>query len=252
MPGRWRWPPGRREHLGRHRPSEPEALREAHGADRHAEALVDARALAERELRAAAAGVEHDQRAVDQAEPRLHRDVGEPALLLARDHLDGDAGAGADRVDDLVAVLGDPQARRPDRGDRERAVPSRLVDHPRDRGHRPLQRLARDPPVLLEALAEAGQLGAVDDRPPRPVGVALAEVELDRVGPDVDDRVARGLVVEERREPARIAGVDVAAEPVARTVATTAAASSDSIAIVRVDVPSATTSASSAMQPSIV
>ena len=59
------------QHLGRHDAVEAELLRVPHGADVHAEALVNAFALPERELRAATAGVEHRQRALGQPEPAL-------------------------------------------------------------------------------------------------------------------------------------------------------------------------------------
>jgi hypothetical protein len=73
-----------------------------------AEALLDLLALPEGELAAAAAGVEDDQRPLGHAEPGPHREVGQPALLLARDHRHGEPGAGPDRRDDLLAVAGDP------------------------------------------------------------------------------------------------------------------------------------------------
>ena len=45
-------------------------------------------------------------------------------------------------------------------------------------------------PVVVEPFAEPRDLGAVDDRAPLAVRGALADVELDRVRADVDDRVA--------------------------------------------------------------
>ena len=56
-----------------------------------AEALLDAAAVAERELRAAAAGVEDDDRAVAEPSPAAVAEVRQPRLLLAGDHLDVDA-----------------------------------------------------------------------------------------------------------------------------------------------------------------
>ena len=64
----------------------------------------------------------------------------------------------------------------------------------------------------VEVLAQAGQLGAVGDGSPPPAGVALADVELDRVRPDIDHRVARGPGVDERGQAPRVAGVDGGAE----------------------------------------
>jgi hypothetical protein len=66
--------------------------------------------------------------------------------------------------------------------------------------------------LVPEALAEPCQLGAVDDGPPAPAGVALADVELDRVGPDVDDREASWSGVGEGGKAPRIAGVGLAVQ----------------------------------------
>ena len=70
-------------------------------------------------------------------------------------------------------------------------VPPRLVGHAGDRFDGPLDRRRRDVAGLGDALPEACHLGAVDDRGPRAVRAPLADVELDRVGADVDDRVDR-------------------------------------------------------------
>src|SRR5262249_16423599 len=64
---------------------EAEPLREPRRADADAELLLDAPAVPERELRAAAARVEHDERAGHVAERGLDREVGDPRLLVARD-----------------------------------------------------------------------------------------------------------------------------------------------------------------------
>ena len=88
----------------------------------------------------------------------------------------------------------------------------RLVDHARDRGDRALERGVADHALLREPLAEARQLRAVDDGAPAPREVALADVELDRIGAGVDDRVAFRLVVDQGRQRAGIAGVRVAAQ----------------------------------------
>ena len=55
-----------------------------HGADVEAELPVHASPVAEGELGATAAGVEDDQIGIGQAQPRLHRQVGDPALVLRR------------------------------------------------------------------------------------------------------------------------------------------------------------------------
>ena len=54
-------------------------LREAHGTHVDTEPLVDVVALAEGELRAPSAGVEDRERASDEPERRLRREVGQPA-----------------------------------------------------------------------------------------------------------------------------------------------------------------------------
>ena len=107
-------------------------------------------------------------------------------------------------------LRGDPQAGGADRGDRADAVP-RSPRRPCRRSRSTVRSSAsgRDDAVVAEALAESRDLGPVDDRAPRPVGVALADVELDRVGPDVDDGVARSRAVDERGEPDRVARVEV-------------------------------------------
>ena len=99
-------------------------------------------------------------------ETGLGGQVGQPALLFARDHLDVHAGARPDGGDDLVAVRGDAQAGRADGGDRPHAVPLGLVDHARDRGGRSLQRGVDDHALLREPFAEARHLRAVDDGAP--------------------------------------------------------------------------------------
>src|SRR5262249_35023422 len=160
---------------------EAEALGEARGADVHAEALFDLAPATERELRAAAAGVEHDERARRVAEIRGRSEIREPSFLLAGDDLDLDAGVVAHGLEEVRAVGGDPQARGPDRGDLVDAVALRLVDHRPDRGGGPLHRLLAQPARPVEALAEPRHLGAVRDRRPRAVRAPLADVELDRV-----------------------------------------------------------------------
>ena len=93
-------------------------------------------------------------------------------------------------VDELGAVGRDPQPGRPDRGDRldpVRAAPRRpspaIASTVRSIGS------SAEAAGLVETFAEPRDLGAVDDRPPLAVGRALADVELDGVRADVDDRV---------------------------------------------------------------
>jgi hypothetical protein len=65
---------------------------------------------------------------------------------------------------------------------------------------------------VLEALAQTCHLGPIDDGPPTPVGVALADVELDRVRPDVDHRIAKRSILDECGKAPRVAGVDLAVQ----------------------------------------
>ena len=89
----------------------------------------------------------------------------------------------------------------------------RLVGHAVDGDDRPFERFGDDLAPGVDPLAEARHLGTVDDRVEPAVGAELGDVELDRVRPDVDHRVALGPAVEERREAARVVRVDVALEP---------------------------------------
>ena len=104
------------EHVGRDRAVQPEALGVADRPDIDAEPLVHAVPRPERELAAAATGVEHHERAPRETDPLLDREVGQAALLLARDDLDGHPGAALDLRDDRVAVprrSAAPRSRRP-------------------------------------------------------------------------------------------------------------------------------------------
>ena len=174
-----------------HRTGQAESLRVAHRADVHAEALVHPVPMAERELRAPAARVEHRQGALSQPDAGLDREIRQAALLLARDDLDPDAGPVRDRGDDGVPVPGDTEGRGADGGDGQRAVRRRVGRHGRDRVGRPRGGGGGDLAALCEALAEAGDVGTVADGDPSAVPGALRDEELDRVGPDIDDGVAR-------------------------------------------------------------
>ena len=200
---------------------EPEPLGEAHRADVDAEPLVDPDAVAERELRAAAAGVEDDERAVAQRQRGAHRQVGEAALLLAGDDLDADAAALPRSRRAPRRVRRDPQPGGPDRRDRHGTCRRGLLGHAGDRLHGARDRLGRDRARLLEALAEPRDLGAIGDRRHVPSALALADVELDRVRADVDDRVPRARRCRERLQPARACTMfRSAASPSSRTAAT--------------------------------
>ena len=160
-------------------------------ADVQAEPLVDVLSVTERELRAAAAGVEHDERApTADPEPGGRGEVGETALLLAGDHLDLDAGALPHGVEEACAVGRAAQSGRSDRRDRLGALTAGFCGHRRDRLDRALHRPRLEQARVVEPFAEARDLGAVDDRAPLAVRGTLADVELDRVRTDIDDRVA--------------------------------------------------------------
>src|SRR5262249_58923204 len=70
--------------------SETKALRIPDGADIQAEALVYHRSVSERELGAASARVEDDQRTIAETEPGAGGEIGQAAFLFARDDLDAD------------------------------------------------------------------------------------------------------------------------------------------------------------------
>ena len=136
------------------------------------------------------------------AEGRLDREEGEPGLLLAGDHLDLDAGPLPHGVDQLRAVRGGAHAGGADGGDPLDAVLLRLLDHPGDRVGRPRgSARGSSAAAVVEALAQPGHLGPVDDGAPRAVGCALADVELHRVRADVDHRVAAHAEARERLQP---------------------------------------------------
>ena len=143
-----------------------------------------------------------------------------------------------DRLDEVGAVGSDAQPGRPDRRDRRDVVLPGLVGHAGDRPDRAFHRLRLEPARLLEPLAQTGDLGAVDDRAPGPVRAPFADVELHRVRAHVDDRVPLRAEPDERLEAASEAHVRPRGQPeLTRPPAITRAASSDSIAKVRVEAP---------------
>ena len=149
---------------------QPEALGEAHRADVDAEPLVDPVAAAECELRATAAGVEDDQRPVAEADAGLHREVCEPALLLAGDDLD---------LDPCALAHGVEERRRCSRRSAARLCRRpRSPRRPRVSPRRPSPAIASTvraigsswrSPAVVQPLPEPRDLGAVDDRRPRAV-----------------------------------------------------------------------------------
>ena len=130
---------------GSHRPAEVlqrdglvevKRLGVSHRADVQAELAIDARSLAERELTASSAGVEDHERPVGQPQPRLHGEVGDPALVRAGDDLDRHPAALLDKVEEFLAVGGGPQAHGADGGDALDPEPGGLLGHSSNRGRR--------------------------------------------------------------------------------------------------------------------
>src|SRR5262245_40760992 len=181
----------RAELLGGDHASETKALRVPDGADVQAEALVYHRPVSERELGAASARVEDHQRTIAETEAGAGGEIGQTALLFARDDLDPDTRSALDLGNERVAVSGRPQAHRANRRDRRDAVTLRFRGHTGNRRHRPFHGVPADLPCLRKPLPDPGHLSAVHDCPPHAVRILLADVELHRVRADVDDRVAR-------------------------------------------------------------
>ena len=198
--------------LVRHLAVEPVAFGVAHRADIDAEALVDDGAMAEGELRATAAGVEDHQRALIQPEPSAGGDEGQPGLLVARDDLDRHTALRAHGGYNLGPVGGHAQAGRADGGDRAHAVSPGLVGHVGNSRHGTVARAVEDRAAGAQALAEARDLRAVDERAPSAARSRFGDDELDRVGAGVDHRVALTCAVDQRRQPAGVAGIDPIAQ----------------------------------------
>ena len=190
---------------------ESEALRVAHRADVHAEPLVDRAVVAERQLRAAAARVEHRERPVRGLKPGADRLEREAALLLAGDHLDLDAGPLGDRPEDRVPVARHPQAGRADGGDRQDVEGPGLLGHPLDGRHGPLEGGGADGPGRFDPLAQPRQLGSVDEGAPAIVR-ALGDMELDGVGAAVEHGVALGCARQDAGETRGVGGIEVVGE----------------------------------------
>jgi hypothetical protein len=126
-------------------PVEAEPLHVAHRADVDAEPLLDVRPAADRELGAAATGVEDDDRGVSDIQLRCRREVGQAGFLVPGDHLDVDAVDVPDRVDELGAVGREPQSGGTDRDDRLDVVARRFLGHAGDRLRRAVDRVDAQP-----------------------------------------------------------------------------------------------------------
>ena len=81
------------KHIGRDRSIQAESLGVANRPDVDAEALLDAGVGTERELAAAATGVEHDERALREADPLNHGKIRQATLLLAGHHFAANPGS---------------------------------------------------------------------------------------------------------------------------------------------------------------
>jgi hypothetical protein len=80
---------------------EVKLLGESNRADVDTETFIDVGADPETELRAAATGVEDNQRTRADRQLRGRGAIGEPSLLFAGDHFDCDAAALLNRVDEF-------------------------------------------------------------------------------------------------------------------------------------------------------
>ncbi len=160
------------------------ALGEAHGAHLQADAVVDARALAEHHLGGAAAEVDHQPGALGHLEVALGAEPGEAGLLLAADDLDAQAelalqagevglrvhrptggrgGHGLDRPGLDAELLGDADV---------------VLERLGGGGHA----LGLEQPPVAEPLAEPDHPSLVVEQPP----VVGDHGEQHAVGPDVD------------------------------------------------------------------
>ena len=152
--------------LGRHGLREPETIRDANRADVDAEAFVDLRAAPKRELRTPPAGVEHDQRVPGEPQRGYNRQIGEASLFLTGDHFDEHPGGLAQCTHNRIAVARDAQARGTD--GRDRQAPWRFASSTiaRIAADRALHSGRRDLAAIVEPLAEASDLGAIDQALP--------------------------------------------------------------------------------------
>ncbi len=117
-----------------------------------------------------------------------------------------------DGVDERVTVGSLAQSGRADRDDVDRSVTARLLGHHGDGVRGPVHRGLRQLPGLVEPLTQSGDHGAVD----QDVELAVAsrgEMELHRVGADVDDREPRGFPADQRLQATGDTGVAPPGEP---------------------------------------
>ncbi|MCU0895210.1 MAG: hypothetical protein MUD06_12985 [Rhodospirillales bacterium] len=146
-------------------------------------------ALAEaHQIEAAAAQVaEHAVRlgdAVDQA------DGGEPSLLGAAQHVDGDAAGGLDPADELAAVTGVADRGGADQLQVAHVHGLRQSDEAHQAAHCLGGALGVQPAALAEAQAQRALAFLVENRDRQTVG-HIVDYQPHRVGADVDDADAR-------------------------------------------------------------
>ena len=158
-------PGARRARVVEHREGDgvgqTEALGDPHRADVETEPVLDCGAASERELRAAPAGVEHDEALVAAWLPCGRGDVREAALLFAADDLDRPPATSSKRIVERGTVRGAAQPRGTDDHDRVGALRTRLVVQRADHRDRPLDRLGRQHTRRVEPFAEPCDLGAI-------------------------------------------------------------------------------------------
>ena len=118
-----------------------------------------------------------------------------------------------DGPDHLGAVASHPRSCGPDHRDGPDVEASGLVRHRADRPRRALERFWSDLAGLLETLTQPRHDSTVGHRPPRTVsvGVQLGDVELDRVGADVDDGVPLRHPIDQQAQAGRDVEVAVVA-----------------------------------------
>ena len=170
---------------------EAETLGEARRADVEAEALVDLLAPAERELRAAAAGVEHDERAAAERRARTSRRgrrAGPPPRRGSPRRSTPQRSRTASTSTARLRRCRSPAVA--DRGDRRDAAARRLVDHAAIAST--VRSIGSGCSLPVSSRPSPSRVTSARSTTVRhaPSAVPLADVELDRVRADVDDRVA--------------------------------------------------------------
>ena len=153
-------------------------------------------------------------------------------------------------VDQLRPIGGAPQPGGADGDDVDGTGSASFVGHRRDGLDGTGDRLRCEHTGVGLSLPQPCDVGAVDERVQRPVGVPLSEVELHRVGADVDDRVTPGAEPDQRLEPAGDADVAAVGETESADHGGHQGRVGRLDGELRVLAPSAVSSVGSTMQPS--